>query len=370
MHGNIGANTSNHEAVIFLQTKVNEAQAKMLIDTGASLTLISKKIYDLIPQQMRPILEESSQRVLNASGDALPQYGKAVFSIEVCQSKKTRIPAIVTDITVDGILGLDFLKRGNGIINLRTNTLELNDEECAVSCEGAIGCYRISAADDVHIPPRSELVIRGKISGENKCGTIDYSVEPEEKFLERGRALVCRTLVKGGENIPVRLMNITEEPQMIYKDTTIAKMTAIDAEKSTARIEKQSPDELREDLRELLDRGKGNLTYSQAKDAEKFLRNYQHLFASSNFDLGRTAVVKHKINTGTVEKPIKQGVRRIPLHLSHEVDKQVNEMLERDVIEPSNSPWALPVVLVRKKDGSMCFCIDYRRLNEVTLKDA
>lgn len=63
-------------------------------------------------------------------------------------------------------------------------------------------------------------------------------------------------------------------------------------------------------------------------------------------------------------------MRRIPLHLSHDVDKQVNEMLERDVIEPSNSPWASPVVLVRKQDGSMRFCIDYRRLNEVTIKDA
>uniref|UniRef100_A0A8W8NC53 Peptidase A2 domain-containing protein n=1 Tax=Magallana gigas TaxID=29159 RepID=A0A8W8NC53_MAGGI len=233
MNANIGANTSNHEAGIFLQTKQNEVQAKMLIDTGASLTLISKKIYDLMPQHTRPILEASSQRVLNASGDALPQYGRAIFGIAVCQSE-THIPAIVTDITVDGILGLDFLKMGNGIINLGTNTLRLNDEECAVSCEGAIRCFRITAADDVHIPPRSELVINGKISGDNKCGTIDYIVEPEEKFLERGRALVGRTLVKGGENIhvPVRLMNITDVPQTIYKDTTIAKMTAIDAEKS------------------------------------------------------------------------------------------------------------------------------------------
>jgi hypothetical protein len=49
-------------------------------------------------------------------------------------------------------------------------------------------------------------------------------------------------------------------------------------------------------------------------------------------------VVKDKINTGPNEKPIKQGVRRFPLHLSQEVDKQMNEMIEKNVIEPSNSP--------------------------------
>ena len=48
----------------------------------------------------------------------------------------------------------------------------------------------------------------------------------------------------------------------------------------------------------------------------------------------------------------------------------LSEMLERDVIKPSCSPWALPVVLVKKKDGTSCFCIDYCKVNMVTRKDA
>ena len=48
----------------------------------------------------------------------------------------------------------------------------------------------------------------------------------------------------------------------------------------------------------------------------------------------------------------------------------LSEMLERDVIKPSCSPWASPVVLVKKKDGTSRFCVDYRKVNTVTRKDA
>ena len=53
-----------------------------------------------------------------------------------------------------------------------------------------------------------------------------------------------------------------------------------------------------------------------------------------------------------------------------EIDKQSNEMLAHDVVAPSTSPWASPVVLVKKSDGTMRFCVDYRKLNQITKKDS
>ena len=85
--------------------------------------------------------------------------------------------------------------------------------------------------------------------------------------------------------------------------------------------------------------------------------------------LGHTSVTVHNIDTGNAS-PIRQYPRRLPYHHRAEVEKQVNDMLSQGVIQPSTSPWSSPIVLVKKKDGSYRFCIDYRKLNSVTNIDA
>ena len=85
--------------------------------------------------------------------------------------------------------------------------------------------------------------------------------------------------------------------------------------------------------------------------------------------MGCTSVLQHSIDTGSAT-PIRQQVRRLSLPAKQEVKKLLQEMLEKHVITPSTSPWASPIVLVQKKDGSTRFCVDYRKVNSVTRKDA
>ena len=76
-----------------------------------------------------------------------------------------------------------------------------------------------------------------------------------------------------------------------------------------------------------------------------------------------------KIDTGNAP-PQRQRVRRIPVAARQEVATLLKSMQKAAVIQPSNSPWASPVVLVKKKDGSLRFCVDYRKLNSVTKADS
>ena len=86
-------------------------------------------------------------------------------------------------------------------------------------------------------------------------------------------------------------------------------------------------------------------------------------------DLGKTSLVQHEIKLSN-KTPFKERYRRIPPHQYEEVRKHLQEMLDIGAICRSASTWASPVVLVCKKDGSLQFCIDLRKLNNQTIKDA
>ncbi|KAG1930770.1 thy-1 membrane glycoprotein [Pimephales promelas] len=108
---------------------------------------------------------------------------------------------------------------------------------------------------------------------------------------------------------------------------------------------------------------------SQMQAIEEVLHRNLSVFSKGDNDLGRTHLALHKIDTGSAP-PVKVPPRRVPLHLQQEVVEQIKQMQENGIIRPSCSPWAAPVVLVKKKDGSLRFCVDYRKLNDVTRKDA
>ncbi|GFX51763.1 retrovirus-related Pol polyprotein from transposon 17.6 [Trichonephila clavipes] len=86
-------------------------------------------------------------------------------------------------------------------------------------------------------------------------------------------------------------------------------------------------------------------------------------------DFGRTRLTKRRIDRGE-HPPIKQHSRRLSFAKQEEVQKLIKAIKDNDVIEPSSSPSSSPIVLIRKKDGSIRFCVDYHRLNDVTKKDS
>lgn len=109
---------------------------------------------------------------------------------------------------------------------------------------------------------------------------------------------------------------------------------------------------------------------SEEKDAAAHLiRDYASAFSKDEYDMGRTRVLQHTIDTGD-NRPVREPLRRHPqAHLDF-IDAEVDKLLKLGIVEPSASPWSSNIVLVRKKSGQLCMCVDYRRVNAVTYKDA
>ena len=177
--------------------------------------------------------------------------------------------------------------------------------------------------------------------------------------------------------IPIRLVNPSFQPVKIYRRTRLADFEEVDQNvatfelNATEKIEEPSNDEQPEknDSSQLPDLSDSIWsTDDKVKFRDLFLK-YRDVFALTDSELGRTSLVQHVIDTGHAT-PIKQMPYRTSPEGKQEIDRQVNNMLERGIIQESISAWSSPVVLVKKKDGSMRFCVDYRKLNKVTKKDS
>ena len=108
------------------------------------------------------------------------------------------------------------------------------------------------------------------------------------------------------------------------------------------------------------------LTSEQRAEVEALIEQYPDVLTSVP---GRTDLIQHDIKLSTSE-PIRSKGYPVPFKARDVMDSEIKEMLELGVIEKSVSPYSSPVVLVPKKDGSVRFCIDFRKLNKVTEFDA
>ena len=109
-----------------------------------------------------------------------------------------------------------------------------------------------------------------------------------------------------------------------------------------------------------------HLNESQKHQVETFLQEYADVFSGKP---NLTDVVTHRIDTGD-SPPIRCTPYKVPQKLEEEVNKEITKMLEMGIIRPSTSPWAFPAVIVPNPDGTIRFCVDYRKLNSITKMDA
>lgn len=112
-----------------------------------------------------------------------------------------------------------------------------------------------------------------------------------------------------------------------------------------------------------------NLTESERIRLVSLLEEFPEVFPTHGVALGCTNVIKHHIKTGT-NSPVNESLRRFAFWQREEINKQIEDMLAEGIITPcQNAEWVAHLVLARKKDGTLRFCVDYKNINERTEND-
>ena len=231
----------------------------------------------------------------------------------------------------------------------------------------------------MEIPPETEMVVAGFTTDViDKRGT--GLVEVDTKFLHKRGLLVAKALVCPETGIvPIRIANPYLQSCELNKHTVVATYEPLEPAEilsvtsaNTAEISQTtcSKTDIPDHLTDLYSKSCQNLKSDQQKIFKQLLIDNQNTFSKSSHDLGRTDLVQHTIDLVPGTKPIKQHPYRLPLAKRKEAENEIKAMAEKDLIEPSTSPWSSPAIIIPKKNGGIRFCIDYRRLNKVTIPDS
>ena len=367
-----------------VEVLVDGLPVKALVDTGSPVTILSSSCFFQIHKSQTPEGEDWKERVRAARRKpsiGLKAYDKgrvqvdAETNVTLSRGRHSVTATVLVQCEAPQtlLLGTDLM----GALGIKINLdpcepVESREDSKEVS---------VKLIQPVRIPARHTRIVRAEL----ECGAMDRdtlmlvespTMKPgfsiEATLVEPSPEGVITLAVRNEGLHPIilernQVMGCAEAVEMI--DSSEMDKASVSAETVNAlSVSTELTEERRCKLCAALRMDKTPLTLEQRDQMVAMLLKYHNTFALDESELGMTHCTQHRIETGD-SAPIRQYARRIPYSMRSQVASLTEDMLRREVIRPSTSPWASPIVLVKKRDGTYRFCVDYRRLNAVTKSD-
>ena len=310
---------------------------RLVVDTGSERTFVRG---DMVARQDLPTTQ---QRMCGITGHCVPLAGPVTAEV-TAGTVQQELPVFVADMEEPGLLGMDYLTQGAACLDFGRGVMRVLGEE--------VPLLPWEAAERVENPVPS-YVVSTEGSGVHCRAAREQGKQEQEKEQ--------RNAPQATEGVEEAAVSVVAEQRSCGEDTR-GRVEPADSTRASMSA-------LPEHLVDLAKRSAAKLTPDQVRRMESLLVRYADVFSRGDHDLGRTGMVKHSINTGSCP-PIKQAPRRVSPAKREEMQRMVDEMVAHGIVERSDSPWLSPVVLVDKKDGTRRFCVDYRALNDRTVKDS
>ena len=356
-----------------------------LVDSGATISVIHPEVFERVTQGREGALLGDRSQIQLADGGPLETLGTSRLSIQIGDSElPIEHEMVVAAVEAPAVVGLDFMRAHGCVLDMPNNRLVLDGREfCGSPVHDMPVVYRIKMAETVVVPPESEMILPGAVEGD--LHFTQGLVEGNGATLCEGNVAIARALVNPTQEcLPVRVVNLGTKPQTLYKGTRVATCEPVGLpaqlpvtedlelpmeESALGEASFEEDVELPEHLQSLLDSDVGTMSQDEQRIAVSLILGFEDRFSRSKRDFSTTDVCQHSMNMKSPEN-VKLGPRRLPLAKLKALKEELLRLLELEVIEPSSSSWASPVVLVTKKDGSIRLCIDFRKVNNLTIKDS
>lgn len=346
---------------------VDNTTVPALLDTGSSCSLISKDYFDSL--SFSSIVHPNSIQLSSANGRVVETSGHIYLEFAINEQYFNHPLILCKGLLHKIILGNDFMSKNNINIDYFKNQVNINNTSVCFHVNFSNPANQLSLVDDCSFSPKETKTIFLKSDIPIKLNTNRLDISPNSNFCSRYPIQFNSFTTQCNSNlVPVTLTNTSNKIIKIHRNTNIA-LTS----KTDPPIESNSS--FFNTINAIFDSNdfKKNLQHchenSKVEDTviQNLLNNYG-IVALDPSNPGICKVGKHKIDLLN-NIPISSTIYRTSPKEKEIIDEEIEKMLKNNIIEPSTSNFSSPIVLVSKKDGSKRFCVDYRNLNKITIKD-
>lgn len=348
---------------LYVHCRINGIDCLSLIDTGSEINLLPMSLTN------QAQLSTTSQRLYAANGSEIKVRGETSVNVSFNRNCKRRITFVVSEQISEVMLGMEFLNTNNCGLSFAKGKLFIGRNQVPLVRKNGTGwCRRVQAVDSIEIPPRSQVEIQSKIiqGDPETTSTSDWMMEHQELYpgVHTARILVDNA----AKETRVRVINTNEKTVKVDNEAVLGELQNVEIIKGTITRETLHNTTVNETIETLITKVDTSLSNDMKIKLKAMLEEFPDVFSQHKNDLGRCEIAQHRIDTGNA-RPVRQPLRTQPRVYREFIDETVEQMVKDELIEPAQSEWASNIVLVKKKDGTLRFCLDYRALNVVTRGD-
>ena len=349
--------------ILFLDCKIKGVPVSAVVDCGSPICILNNEMFNCIG--IGDTLGRVESKVVDAEGSQLNILGTVELDIAVDGIKTKQLFYICDNLKQSALLGMDFLRNNGCVVDFNEGTLHAGNTQVKLKDETSWEVHRVSLVDTVTTQPDQKVDLVCEVKGANLEG-IQGVLEPMDKFFQRFPIAVPSTLsLVNNRSVPIRLVTI-------YKDTSMGEFCPAvesgqiiptarnyrvetilhDSDKGTLNCNVLSYEaepnwDTVDEMKKLFPIDNDQITKDQKLNVWRIMAKHSKAVSRGPHYIA-TALRRNSESTLDLPPPSRLLLRHFSPAQENYISEETQRLLERDVIEPSTSPWSAQVVLASK----------------------